>query len=255
MYVSGFQFWIEFFMKALIVDDENLAVQRLSALLADLGVDVVASFQNGQQLSSQFDRWTIIDVAFLDIAMPGKSGIDVARDWIRSVDRHPQFIFLTAYEDYAFQAFDLDATDYLLKPVSKARLLRAIRKVQGRIPLQSDNLDCPVFTVKDHLGIHTIPLKDVFYLRAEDKYVRICHKRGAALIEKSLIDAEKEFGDFFIRIHRNALISRYQLIGIKRTLGRRFYVELKDVQETLEISRRHLSDIRNLLAEKGKAGR
>lgn len=241
-------------MKILIIDDEPLARQRLHSVIDELGNGtVVAEAGNGEQAVSLCQQHQP-DIVLLDIRMPGMSGIEVAHH-INKLTTPPAIIFTTAYDDYAIPAFETHAVDYLLKPIRKERLnnalgaARRLTRVQleqlGRAATQDDQRQ----HISARLGgeLRLIPVKDIRYLQAEHKYVTVRYSQGTVLIEESLRSLEEEFPEEFLRIHRNALVARRFIASLEKERGGGHRVKLRDVSESLEVSRRHLPNVRKIM--------
>ena len=240
-------------MKALIVDDEPLARERLVALLADIdGVEIAGEASNGRDALEAIGRLAP-DVVLLDIRMPVMDGIEVARHLAALADA-PAVIFCTAYGDHAVDAFEANALDYLLKPVRAERLTAALAKARR---WTGEGAFATVRTLdaqsRTHLcarvrgSLVLVPIADVDYLLAEDKYVVVHHARGEVLIEEPLKALEDEFESRFVRIHRNCLVARSKLTGLTRTPDGRLFANLEGVGATLEVSRRNLPALRKLI--------
>ncbi len=242
-------------MRIIIVDDEPLARERLRRMAeACDGCEVVDEAADGRSAVTACSE-SRPDVVLLDIRMPGMDGIEAARHLAR-LPQPPAVIFTTAYGDYALQAFDAQAVDYLLKPVRAERLAQALEKARRLTAAQLEAVAAaePAPQGRTHLAsslhgnLTLIPVGEVLYLRADQKYVTVRHQEGEALIEDSLKSLEEEFGERFVRIHRNALVARNALAGLEKgeDCAR---VRLHGCDERLEVSRRHLPEIRRLLRE------
>jgi two-component system response regulator AlgR len=241
-------------MKILIIDDEPLARQRLHSVIEELGSDsVVAEAGDGEQAIALCQQYHP-DVVLLDIRMPGMSGIEAAHH-INKLDTPPAIIFTTAYDDYAIPAFETHAVDYLLKPIRKERLAEALgaAKRLTRVQLQalgrstSDNGQRQHISARLGGELRLIPIGDIRYLQAEHKYVTVRYGQGTVLIEESLKSLEEEFATEFLRIHRNALVALRYIAALEKERGGGHHVKLRDVQETLEVSRRHLPNVRKMM--------
>ena len=258
----------------LIVDDEPVARSRLRELLADLAPDfphrIVGEAPNAPEALSQIEV-AQPQIVLLDIQMPGMTGIELARhisvraQSAESPRQMPLIIFVTAYDEFAVDAFEVRAIDYLLKPVRAERLGQALRRALTRLPSehaqQIDELAAATNTRRRHLSVHErgrvilVPLEQVIYLKAELKYITVRTKEREYLIEESLTALEEEFSDRFVRIHRNALVARPSIAGFERvqpqgdTEGGDPYwqVVLRDVTERLPVSRRQWSIVKNLV--------
>jgi two-component system response regulator AlgR len=241
-------------MRILIADDEPLARERLAAMLAELpGTELVGEAANGRDaVTLAVEREA--DVVVLDIAMPELDGLEAARH-LSHFDPAPAVIFCTAYDAHALAAVDASAVDYLLKPVRRDRLALALERAQRftgeRARTMNEHLADPV--KRTHLcarlrgGLKLVPVTDVAYFLAEDKYVLVRHDGGEVLIEESLKALEVEFADKFVRIHRNCLVAVDRLSGLERHADGRVFVEVRGGTEPLEVSRRNLPGLRKLV--------
>lgn len=254
-------------LNVLIVDDEPLARTRLRQLLVDcaatLPLMVVGEAENGPQAIAMVDE-TKPNVVLLDIHMPGMDGLEAARNILKR-EPAPAIIFVTAFEEHALQAFEVQALDYLVKPVRAERLASAL--VRGRercksaLLLRMDEAARTLGTVRTHITVPErgrmllIPLDDIVYLRAEMKYVTIRTAEREFLTEESLTTFESEFATRFVRVHRNALVARKSLVGFQRVKapesppGERqgdghWEVMLKELPDRLPVSRRQWSVVR-----------
>ncbi|MGP1716709.1 MAG: LytR/AlgR family response regulator transcription factor [Methylophilus sp.] len=246
--------------RLLIVDDEPLARQRLRDLAGDIGgYTIVAEAANGVEAMAVLQH-TAVDIALVDIRMPVMDGIELAQH-MRKLSNPPNLIFTTAYDHYALHAFDLNAIDYLLKPIRVERLSAALAKARPLQAKQSQALQT-LQEAPQHLSIHErgkvllIPVEEVLYLRAELKYVTVRTREKAYLLEVSLNQLEQIYADRFVRVHRNALVAKNAIAGYAKQrvsqgeqtgdeAGESSWVVLiKGVAETLVVSRRHQHMIR-----------
>lgn len=230
-------------MKVVIADDEPLARKRLEALLQQCdNIDVCATAGNGEQ-ALQACHACRPGVILLDIQMPGLDGLAAARR-LRAIDESIQVVFCTAYERHAVDAWEVRASDYLLKPVSLERLRRALKRVQQLA-------DRRVPRVWLHARVHgedqRIALDDVLYLSAEDKYVVAHLAAGEILLDDSLKSLEQAHPDRLLRLHRRCLLPRERLLAIRSTPGGGAEARIHGSDEHLEISRRNLPGLRKLL--------
>ena len=240
-------------MKILIVDDEQLARERLQRHLLDIDSSYeLIQAENGLVALEQSKQHNP-DIVLLDIRMPGMDGIETASK-LSQLETPPAIIFTTAYDEYALDAFDTHAIAYLLKPIRKEKLDKALQSAKRLNRVQLQNIQAEesktqdkYLSVRIHSGVRKIELDDVFYFQAEQKYVTVKYREGEVLIEESLKSLESRFSDSFIRIHRNALISRQQLKAIRKDQQGRYLTELKDVDEKIEVSRRHVAAVRKFL--------
>lgn len=236
-------------MKVVVADDEPLARERLRALLAELaGVEVVGEAANGND-ALQVCAQTQPDLVLLDIAMPGIDGLEVARHLARFEPR-PAVVFCTAYDAHALSAFEAAAIDYLMKPVRAERLSAALERARTFIAGRANAAPAAATQPRRALcarlrgSLRLVPVEDILYLQAEEKYVVVHHLRGEDLIEESLRSLEDEFSGRFIRIHRNCLIARDRLQEVRRTPAGLVQAVLRDVPQPLEISRRCVAGLK-----------
>lgn len=241
-------------MRVLIVDDEPLGRERLHRMVEAVpGAEVVGEAGDGR---AALEACAALhpEVVLLDIRMPGMDGLETARH-LATLPEGPAVVFVTAYGDYALQAFEAQAVDYLLKPVRAERLTQALDKARRLTASQLEAVAAadPEPLGRSHLSstlhgnLTLVPVGDIIFLRAEQKYVVVRHVRGEALIEDSLTSLEAEYGPRFVRIHRNALVARAALEGLEKGADGTARVRLKGCEERLEISRRHLPELRKLL--------
>jgi len=240
-------------MKILIADDEQLARERLHRQLQELSDNhEIIEADNGLTAIEQTQKYSP-DIVLLDIRMPGMDGLEAANK-LSEFETPPAIIFTTAYDEYALKAFDSHAIAYLLKPVRKEKLDKALQSAKrlNRVQLQNLQSEEPevkeeYLSVRIHSGIRKIDLNDIFYFQAEQKYVTVKYRDGEVLIEESLKSLESRFGEKFIRIHRNALVSKQQLKAIRKDQQGRYLTELKNIDEKIEVSRRHVAAVRKFL--------
>lgn len=243
-------------MRVLIVDDEAPARIRLRALVEELpDCEVAGEAADGAQALHRADA-TDPDVVLLDIRMPGMDGLEAARH-LAGLERPPAVIFTTAFDHHALEAFEAAAVDYLLKPIRKARLEQALERARRPNRAQLNELAGPGRNVRTHIcassrgGLQLVPIEQVWYFLADQKYVSVRHAGGELLIEESLKSLEQEFGDRFMRVHRNALVAVDQLAGIDKTPAGGQVARLRSTEETVEISRRHAPELRRRLRRQG----
>lgn len=239
-------------MRILIVDDEPPARSRLRALLGELDAgEVIGEAANGAEALDLVRRHQP-HVLLLDIRMPGMDGLETAGHLGR-LEAPPAVIFTTAYDEHALQAFQTGASAYLLKPVRREKLAEALRSAQRLNRVQLDALQAATQHARTHISarvhgdIRLVAVEEVRYFLAEHKYVTVGFRGGSILIEESLKALEDEFAERFVRIHRNALVSRAHIRALERTGSGRHRVRLRDVEETLSVSRRHLAALRRCL--------
>ena len=249
-------------MKILIVDDEKPARDRLRQLVDDFGDhEVVGEAANGEQAIA-IAAQAAPDIVLLDIRMPGVDGIETAHH-LNAMERPPAVVFTTAYDEYAIDAFDARAIGYVLKPVRRERLERAIDHAQ-RLSGQALNelaKDSNLESRRNHVcarlhdELRLIPVDDISYFNADQKYVCVHHNNGEDLIDDSLKSLEQEFADRFVRIHRSALVAMDKIDRLEKSADGRTHVVLRnrpkdddnDPDDELIISRRHLATVRRRL--------
>jgi two-component system response regulator AlgR len=236
-------------LKVVIADDEPLARDRLRSLLADqAGVEVVAEAENGEQaLHACADLQP--DLVLLDIAMPGLDGLEAARHLATFYPR-PAVVFCTAYDAHALSAFEAAAIDYLMKPVRPERLAAALERARtflagrGGQPVAASQQARTLLCARLRGSLRLIPIDDIHYLQAEEKYVVVHHARGEDLIEESLKSLEEEFTTRFVRIHRNCLVARHELMELRRNSAGQVQAVLRHGKQPLEVSRRCVASIK-----------
>ena len=241
-------------MRALVVDDESLARERLIELLGDFKhVEVIGQAGDGREAIEAVERLRP-DLVLLDIRMPRMDGLEAARH-LATFEHAPAIVFCTAYDEHALAAFDANAVDYLLKPIRAERLRAAIERAGrfGRDAVQAlDRADSSP-RERSHLcarvrgNLVLVPISDIDYLLAEDKYVIVHHAGSEVLIEEPLKALEVEFGERFVRIHRNCLVALDKLAGLNRAADGRVLAKLENVDASLEVSRRNLPALRKLV--------
>jgi len=246
-------------MRILVVDDEPLARARLRTLIDALpDYDCVAEAGDGGEALQQLDT-SLPDIVLMDVRMPQMGGLEAARH-IAERETPPAVIFTTAYDEHALAAFDARGSGYLLKPVRRDKLLAALQAARKPNRAQRDDeqpIEEPSDGARSHLcamvGNSTvlIPVEEVLFFRAEHKYVTLRHSSGETLLEESLKKLGEEFGERFLRIHRNALVAVGRISGMEKTGDGRHLICLRDCDEKLEISRRHLPGVRRLMKRRG----
>lgn len=237
--------------RVLIVDDEAPARERLRALVAELpDCEVIGEAVNGQ-LALDAALLEGPDIVLLDVRMPGIDGLQVAQR-LAQLPEPPAVIFTTAFDEYALQAFDSQAVAYLLKPIRAEKLAAAIGKA-GRLtrPQLAQAAQAARFVerrthiaVRHRDGTRLVPLAEVLYFFADQKYTTVRHIKGEELIDDSLRSLEDELGAAVVRIHRNTLVMVDRLTAIERDPDAQSFVRLRDCPERLAVSRRMASDLR-----------
>ena len=241
-------------MKILVVDDEAPARARLRAMLEEIGgYEVCGEAANGRETLEHCEKHQP-DVLLLDIRMPGIDGLEAAQHLL-SLQQPPAIIFTTAYNDYALQAFETHAVDYLLKPVRLERLqdallhARRLTRIQAASVREGDNQSSKRQRICANVrgSLQLIPVEEIRYFQAEQKYVIVSTATAQLLIEETLKSLEQEFADQFVRIHRNALVARHYICGLGKDDDGCAQLSLAGVKQTLEVSRRHLAAVRKLV--------
>ncbi|MSQ18162.1 MAG: response regulator transcription factor [Betaproteobacteria bacterium] len=248
-------------IRVFLVDDEAPARARMKELLGDLAMDlattVVGEAANGQEALIVLAT-TPADVALVDVHMPEMNGLEFARHAMQ-LERPPAVIFTAAHDQYAVAAFELNALDYLLKPVRAVRLRAALQKASTSGPAHreqferaSSNSPRHYLSVSERGRITLVPLRDIVYLRAELKYVTVRTKEREFLVEESLTQLEQEFGGVFVRIHRSCLVARRLIKGFERATdpdgeSAGWAVMLHGVDDRLPVSRRQWSAVKSLV--------
>jgi len=242
----------------LIADDEPLARERLARLLDEMdGYRVLQpSACNGNEALELALRLQP-DVLLLDIRMPGLDGLQVAQQLCER-EQAPAVIFCTAFEAFALEAFKVNAVGYLVKPVREEHLSAALKNVhrinraqlvalQGIKSAPRANTARSHISVQSHRGLELIALSSVFCFIAEQKYVTLHYEDGEALLDEPLKSLEDEFGERFVRIHRNALVARDRIERLQRSALGQFQLHLRGFAQTLTVSRRHVAEVRGLM--------
>ncbi len=249
-------------LRVLVVDDEAPARRRLRDLLDDctgaLPLVVVGEAQNGREALDLL-QGAPADLVLTDIHMPDMDGIELAKHLLK-LSHPPVVVFTTAFHEHAVQAFEVNAVDYLMKPVRVQRLLSALQKVPKLKPVPADKLaQLPAsarrfLSVTERSRVVLVPLEDIVYLKAELKYITIRTPQREYLLEESLTKLESEFGTRFVRVHRNCLVARDFIRGFERRVNddgdAHWEVLLNGVNESLPVSRRQQFVVR----ETGRVG-
>jgi two-component system response regulator AlgR len=249
-------------VRVFIADDEAPARARLRELLADIAAElpsrVVGEAANGIEAIERLPG-SGAQVLLLDIQMPGMDGLELARH-LAGLPNAPAVVFVTAHERHAVEAFELNALDYVLKPVRAARLGAALRKALAAGATSREQLSRAAsgareyFSVAERNRIVLVPVRDVVYLKAELKYVTLRTRGGEHLIEEPLVALEREFAERFVRVHRNCLVARGAIRGFERAAGDEdephWQVVLEGVAERLPVSRRQWPAVKALVSER-----
>ncbi len=255
-------------LRVLIVDDEAPARARLRDLLGDIAASeptrIVGMAANGMEALRLLES-APADVVLADIRMPVMDGVELARHLAR-LPAPPALVFVTAYDQYAVQAFELAAVDYLLKPVRAQRLAEALERVRARrVPPAAEALATLAvgerghFSVAERGRILLVPVAEVLYLRAELKYVTARTAAREYVLDEALVQIEQEFPRRFLRLHRNCLVALAAVAGVERAAERdgqkngereaepHWEVLLRELPERLPVSRRQWPAVRQAL--------
>ena len=256
-------------LRVLVVDDEELARLRLRQLVgecAEPAALVVGEAANAVQAMSWLTTQRC-DVVLLDVQMPGRDGTQLALE-LKRLPEPPAVVFVTAHAQHALRAFDLDAVDYLTKPVKRERLQAALQRVAQRLalsraslaPVAAPVLDVPVIIVTDRGRLVRVPVSEVLYFKAELKYVTLRTAAHTYVLDEALSELEQRLGARFLRVHRNALVARHAVRALERRAtaaegdedgGESWAVCMAPVDEWLAVSRRQVAAVREALAAAG----
>jgi two-component system response regulator AlgR len=243
-------------IRIFIADDEAPARDRLRELLGDIAAElqtrVVGEAANGLEAIERVPS-SGAEVLLLDIQMPGMGGLEVARH-LATLERSPAVVFVTAHDRHAVEAFELNALDYLMKPVRAERLAAALQKAsvpeKARL-VNAANAPREYLSVAERHRIALVPVREILFLRAEQKYVTVRTRSREHLVEESLVALERELAGRFVRIHRNCLVARAAIRGFERS-GEdadelRWQIVLDGIAERLPVSRRQWPALRSLV--------
>jgi two-component system response regulator AlgR len=261
-------------LRVLIVDDEELARLRLRGLVHDC-IDPKAQVVGEAGNAVQALVWLAehrCELLLLDVQMPGRDGTQLAAELKRLPDP-PAVVFVTAHAQHALQAFDLEAVDYLTKPVRRERLHAALQRVAQRLAQRPGAApaaaagapeDVPAIVVTDRGRVVRVPLAEVLYFKAELKYVTLRTAEHTYVLDEALSDLEQRLGERFLRVHRNALVARNAVRALERRAapagaaerddegGEGWAVQMAPVDEWLAVSRRQVAAVREALVAAGR---
>lgn len=235
-------------LNILIIDDEQPARDRMRRLLGNFPKFEIAGEAASSAEALERIRELSPDILLLDISMPGMNGMALARV-LQEGGASPAIIFCTAYQDQALNAFEVEAVDYLVKPVREERLEKSLEK--ARRFLGKEDVHEEGHYVRSTVGGKVVltPIHRVICMVSEDKYTTVIHEKGDTVIDESLTELEQRYPAFFFRIHRNALVSRKHLRGLERTREGLTLVLLSGTERKPEVSRRKVASLRKLLSE------
>lgn len=228
-------------IRVLIVDDEPPAVERLSEMVSGFSDCEVAGCESRSDRVLERCRQLRPDAVLLDVEMPGVNGLQIASELLR-LECVPSIIFVTAHDNYAVEAFDVEAVDYVVKPVRQARLLQALERVSSM-----RNVEQKWVSARIGDRFVRIALDEIRAFTAEDKCTLVHALHSRAMMDEPLKSIEREFGDRFIRVHRNALVSRYHLRALYTDRAEISRVEIEGIDVKPEVSRRNHAFVKKLL--------
>ena len=261
-------------LRVLLVDDEDLARLRLRGLVHD-SVEPKASVVGEAANAAQALAWLAeqrCDLLLLDVQMPGRDGMQLAAE-LKRLPEPPAVVFVTAHAQHAQHAFDVDAVDYLTKPVRRERLHAALQRVAQRLAPRREAAsaasaaaagasdDTPAIVVTDRGRVLRVPLAEVLYFKAELKYVTLRTADRSYVLDEALSDLEQRLGERFLRVHRNALVARAAVRALERRAiagegdeegGEGWAVRMAPVDEWLAVSRRQVAAVREALVAAGR---
>lgn len=247
-------------MNVLIVDDEPQARERLSRMVSELeGYRVLEpSATNGDEALTLIDSLKP-DIVLLDICMPGLDGLQVAAR-LSERESPPALVLCAAQDEFDLDVLQASGISFLAKPVSAESVLNALKNAERPNRIQLSALTQPAaqsgsgprthISARTRKGIELIPLDLVVYFIADHKYVTLRHEAGEVLLDEPLKSLEDEFGDRFVRIHRNALVARERIERLQRTPLGHFQLFLKGLNgDALIVSRRHVAGVRKMMQQ------
>ena len=242
-------------LNVLVVDDEARARARLRTLLGDCTAPtavVAAEAADAAQAMAALQHGSF-DVVLLDIRMPGLDGMALAQR-MAALPRPPAVVFVTAHAEHAVQAFELEALDYLTKPVRLERLQQTLQKVERLVQSERGlmpDLTSEMLVIQDRGRTERVPLAEVLYFKAELKYITVRTARRSYILDGSLNELETRHAARFMRIHRNALIARQAVRALEKHFdpeeGEGWAVRLSGIDELLSVSRRQVSAVREAM--------
>jgi len=248
--------------RALIADDEANLAEHLRSRLAQAwpGLEILPLAFNGLDALRAIEDEEP-DVAFLDIRMPGLTGIELAK----RIDTKTHVVFVTAFDQYAVEAFDREVVDYILKPVTDVRLARSVERLQRKIasaekPPALDEMLARLARAIPAAGtklrwiralkgelVQQIAVDDVLYFQASDKYTCVITREGESLIRMALSDLLAQLdGEVFWQVHRGTVVNMHEVAATRRDLGGRVFVKLKDGKTELAVSRAYAPRFRQM---------
>jgi two-component system response regulator AlgR len=242
-------------LRVLVVDDETLARLRLRSLIEALQpplAEVAGEAADAEAALVLLEQKAPVDLLLMDIRMPGRGGLQLA-EALLALPVPPAVVFVTAHGEHALKAFELEAMDYLTKPVRSERLQAALLRVRQRLRPPELAPSTPMLVVHDRGRVLRLPIAEVLYLKAELKYVTLRTAAQSYVLDDALSDLERRLGERFIRVHRNALVARHAVRALERCVDTRsdevWMVRVAPSDERLAVSRRQLAAVRAALDE------
>lgn len=234
----------------IIVDDEKLAREELKELFKQItGIELIGEASNAAEAKNLIDKYNP-DLIFLDIQMPGKSGFDL----LNEINTDAEIIFVSAYDEYALKAFEVNALDYLLKPVTKERLSAAVQNLAELYTEPESSLE--KFNNNEYLFLmvnndyHFVKINSIIKITAAGNYTEIfTANKLKGLVQKSLREWELRLpGELFVRIHRNTMVNLDYVERIDSRINYAFQVYLKECHDAAIMSRRYAIKLKNLMS-------
>ncbi len=243
-------------MKILIVDNDPQARQQLRQIIDQFGqfTELASEADNGRDAVDLCQQYQP-DIVLMDIPMPTMNGLEAARH-ISTMEQPPAVIFCTNHDQHALAAFAVQAVGYLLKPVSPGALVQALQRASRLNRAQLAWLNHREATLRQesgHIaartvrGLELIPLDDVLFFMADNKYVTVHHRHGEVLIDDSLKTLEENHARHFVRIHRNALVRRDAIESLSRDEQGHSFIHLRELPQPLSVSRRHVATLKRMM--------
>jgi two-component system response regulator AlgR len=236
-------------ISVFIVDDEDLARERLKRLIAhNCNYQVCGEAENGAQALERIPNCQP-DIVLLDIRMPGTDGLEVASS-LAQLTHPPAIIFCTAYDEYAIAAFKHQAIGYLLKPVRGEELNQALSKAKhlNQLQLKALNAEQPTntnqFVAHSWQGHELIPFESIYYFKSEDKYLTVVHENGETLSDQTLKELEHAYPDTLLRAHRSTLVHGKHISAMHKDSDGHYYLLIRGTEHRILVSRRHVSELK-----------
>jgi two-component system response regulator AlgR len=236
-----------------IVDDENLARERLKRLISqNANYQIFGEAENGEEALALIPQLKP-DIVLLDIRMPGTDGLAVAEK-LSAMAQPPAIIFCTAYDEYAVQAFKYNAINYLLKPVHSDELSKALsqatqlNQLQIKILKDQPEKEEPSFVAHSWEGHKLIPFNSIYFFKSDHKYLTVVHHDGETLSDQTLKELEQQYPKDLVRVHRNTLVSIRYIEALTKDKDGHYHVKIKDAAHLIPVSRRHVSELKQRIS-------